>query len=41
MDQSITQWLNSFTGSNAIFGRIMIVASEFGVPRLIILVGLQ
>jgi len=41
MDQSIIQWLNSFAGSNGILDRIMIVSSEFGVPTLIILVGLQ
>ena len=41
MDQSITQWVNSFAGSNAILDWIMIVASEFGVPTLIIFVGLQ
>jgi len=41
MDQSITQWVNSFAGSNGILDRIMIVSSEFGVPTLIILVGLQ
>lgn len=41
MDQSITQWANSFAGSNAISDWIMIAASEFGVPVLILFVVLQ
>jgi len=41
MDQSITQWVNSFAGSNAILDWTMIAASEFGVPALILFVALQ
>lgn len=41
MDQSITQWANSFAGSNASVDWIMIAASEFGVPVLILFVALQ
>ena len=41
MDQSITQWVNSFAGSNYALDRIMIAASQFGVPLLILLVALQ
>jgi len=40
MDQSTTQWVNSFAGSNASLDWIMIAASKFGVPTLIILVAL-
>lgn len=41
MDQSITQWVNSFAGHSAILDWIMIVASEFGVPLLILVVAVQ
>lgn len=41
MDQSITQWVNSFAESNAILASIMIAASEFGVPLLILFVAVQ
>lgn len=41
MDQSITQWANSFAGSNAILDRIMVAASQYGVPLLILFVALQ
>jgi len=41
MDQSITQWANSFAGGNSVLDRIMIAASQFGVPLLILLVALQ
>ena len=41
MDQSITQWVNSFAGGNVIVDEIMMAASEFGVPVLILFVALQ
>lgn len=41
MDQSVTQWVNSFAGHSAILDWIMIAASEFGVPLLILAVAVQ
>lgn len=41
MDQSITQWANSFAGSSSALDWIMIAASQFGVPLLILFVALQ
>jgi undecaprenyl-diphosphatase len=41
MDQSITQWVNSFAGTNAIVDWTMVAASEIGVPFLILFVALQ
>ncbi len=41
MDQSITQWVNSFAESNAVVDWTMIAASQMGVPLLILLVAAQ
>lgn len=41
MDQSITQWMNGFAGSNALVDSIMIAATQFCVLLLILLVALQ
>jgi undecaprenyl-diphosphatase len=41
MDQSVTQWINAFSGSGVILDRIMIVLSQAGVPLLIVIVILQ
>ncbi|MHB8885983.1 MAG: phosphatase PAP2 family protein [Methylovirgula sp.] len=41
MDQAITHWINSFAGSNVALDSIMIMASLFGVPLLILVTVLQ
>ena len=41
VDQSVTHWVNSFAGSNGILDWIMIAASQYGVPLLILIVVLQ
>src|SRR5260370_19333526 len=38
MDQAITQWINSFAGSNVVLDSAMIVATNVGVPLLVVLV---
>src|SRR3977135_3901503 len=41
MDQALTQWINSVAGSNALLDSVMIVATQAGVPLLVVLVGGQ
>src|SRR5258708_1217710 len=41
MDQPITQWINSFAGSNVLLDSIMIMATKVGVPLLVALVVAQ
>ncbi len=41
MDQIITQWTNAPAGSHALVDWIMVGASQFGVPLLVLLVVLQ
>ena len=41
MDQAITQWINAPAGSNALLDPIMVAASQYGVPLLILLAVLQ
>jgi uncharacterized membrane-anchored protein len=41
MDQAVTQWINSFAGSNALLDDVMISATKTGVPLLIVLVAAQ
>ncbi len=41
MDQSVTQWINGFSGTSAILDRGMILGSQAGVPLLIAIVILQ
>jgi len=41
MDQSITQWINAPAGSHVLLDSIMIAASQFGVPLLVLLVIVQ
>src|SRR5229473_3503222 len=41
MDQAITEWINSFAGSNAALDSIMIIATKVGVPLLVALVVAQ
>ncbi|HZQ14078.1 MAG TPA: phosphatase PAP2 family protein [Pseudolabrys sp.] len=41
MDQSITQWVNGFAGTSVLLDWIMITASEYSVPLLILLVAVQ
>jgi hypothetical protein len=38
MDQAITQWINSFAGSNGLLDAVMITAGKVGGPLLIVLV---
>jgi undecaprenyl-diphosphatase len=38
MDISITQWMNSWAGHNAIADAVMAAASEYGVPLLVLIV---
>ena len=41
MDQAITRWINSFSGSNALLDSVMIMATKGGVPLLVALVVAQ
>jgi undecaprenyl-diphosphatase len=41
MDQAITQWINTPAGSNVLLDSIMVPATQFGVPLLVLLVLLQ
>lgn len=41
VDQAITQWINAPAGGNVLLDSIMIAASQFGVPLLVLLVILQ
>lgn len=41
MDQTTTQWVNGFAGTSVPLDSIMIVASEYGVPLLILFVAVQ
>lgn len=41
MDIAVTQWINGFAGSNHLVDLVMIGASEYGVPLLVLLVVLQ
>ena len=41
MDIAITQWMNSWVGHSAIADAVMVVASEYGVPLLMLVVVLQ
>lgn len=41
MDQSITQWINGFSGTGAILDWFMILLSQVGVPLLVVIVVLQ
>ena len=41
MDQAITEWINSFAGSNAALDSIMIMATKVGLPLLVALVVAQ
>ena len=38
MDAAITQWINSWAGHNVIADALMITASEYGVPLLVLVV---
>src|ERR1700682_818121 len=41
MDATITQWINSFAGSNVLLDSVMIMATNVGVPLLVALVVAQ
>lgn len=41
MDQAVTQWINSFAGSNALLDMVMVAATRAGVPLLVALVAAQ
>jgi undecaprenyl-diphosphatase len=41
MDVAITQWLNAYAGSSTVLDLIMIGASDFGIPLLVLLVVIQ
>jgi len=41
MDQTITQWINAPGGSNILLDSVMVMATQFGVPLLVLLVMLQ
>src|SRR5258707_15673863 len=41
MDQAITEWINSFAGSNVPLDSIMIMATKVGLPLLVALVVAQ
>lgn len=41
MDQAITHWINSFAGDNVALDFVMIMASLFGVPLLMLVTVLQ
>ncbi len=41
MDHTITHWINAFAGNNVLLDLIMITASRFGVPLLILVSVLQ
>ncbi|MDE1969814.1 MAG: phosphatase PAP2 family protein [Alphaproteobacteria bacterium] len=41
MDQAITRWINAPAGSSTLLDPLMIAASHFGVPLLVLLVVLQ
>lgn len=41
MDTAITQWINSWAGNGAIADTVMVAASEYGVPLLVLVVALQ
>jgi undecaprenyl-diphosphatase len=41
MDQTITGWINTPAGSDVLLDWIMVMATQFGVPLLVLLVVLQ
>ena len=41
MDHTITHWINAFAGGNILLDQIMIAASRFGVPLLVLVTVLQ
>lgn len=41
MDQIITQWINGAAGNHPFLDMVMIAASQFGVPLLVLVVALQ
>ena len=41
MDQIVTRWINAPAGSSPLLDHVMIAASQFGVPLLVLLVVLQ
>src|SRR5260370_42251754 len=41
MDQTITQWINAPGGSNILLDSVMVMATQYGVPLLVLLVMLQ
>jgi undecaprenyl-diphosphatase len=41
MDHTITHWINAFAGNNVLLDLIMITASRFGVPLLVLVSVLQ
>lgn len=41
MDVTVTSWINSAAGSNLLLDSIMIMATKFGVPIMVLLVVLQ
>jgi undecaprenyl-diphosphatase len=41
MDQAITHWINAPAGSSVLLDSIMVAATQFGVPLLVLLVVLQ
>src|ERR1700676_646032 len=41
MDQTITQWINAPASGNVLLDSIMVMATQFGVPLLVLLVVLQ
>jgi len=36
MDQIITQWINAPGGSNILLDSVMVMATQFGVPLLVL-----
>lgn len=41
MDQAITHWINAPAGSSVLLDSIMVTATQFGVPLLVLLIVLQ
>lgn len=41
MDQAVTHWINAPAGSSVLLDSIMVAATQFGVPLLVLLVVLQ
>jgi undecaprenyl-diphosphatase len=41
VDVEITRWINSFAGHDAVLDRLMVTATQFGIPLMVALVVLQ